>query len=214
MSPPQPERRRASSTRTCVGCRAHDDACATVRMVVAESEVAFDLAGGAFGRGAHVHPRVDCLVRAPRGLARAFPGTVRERDITPRDLGARLIAACDRRMTGLLLAARRIGALAVGTNAVEGALRRGSDRILVIVAVDAGSVASSREVQAAIAGGFAVAWRAKSELGGLLGEESVAICAACHAGIAAELKALRTMADAGVAMMGEGTGCSRRREAR
>jgi predicted RNA-binding protein YlxR (DUF448 family) len=214
MNHPQPERRRAASTRTCVGCRAHDDACATVRLVVAEGEVAFDLAGGAFGRGAHVHPRVDCLVRAPRGLARAFPGAVRERDVTAHELGSRLVAACDRRMAGLLLAARRIRALAVGADAVESALRRASSGVLLIVAVDAGSVASSREVRDAVIRGCAVAWRKKTELGNLIGEESVAICAVCHAGIAAELKALRTMADAGVAAMGEGTGCSRRPEAR
>jgi hypothetical protein len=211
---PKPERTRAASTRTCVGCRAPDDAAATVRMVVAEGEVAFDLAGGAFGRGAHVHPRVDCLVRAPRGLARSFPGTIRERDVTPRELGARLVAACDRRMVGLLLAARRIGALAVGADAVEGALRRSTDDVLVVVAADAGSVASSREVQAAVVRGCAVAWKEKGELGALLGEQSVAICAVCHVGIASELKALRAMADAGVAAMGEGAGCSRRPEAR
>ena len=152
MSHPQPERRRAVSTRTCVGCRAHDDACATVRMVVAEGEVAFDLAGGAFGRGAHVHPRVDCLVRAPRGLARAFPGALRERDVTAHELGSRLVAACDRRMAGLLLAARRIGALAVGADAAEGAWRRAAKatNLLLIVAVDAGNVASSREVADAV----------------------------------------------------------------
>ncbi len=207
----KPTRERAASVRTCVGCRAQDDAAATVRMVVEEGEVAFDLAGGAFGRGAHVHPRVACLERAPRGLARAFHDNRLE--VTPRELGARLVAACDRRMVGLLLAARRTHALAIGAEAASDALRRGP--ALLLVAADAGSVARTLEVGAAVASGRVVAWKTKNELGALLGEQSVAICAVCHAGIAGELKALRAMADAGVAAMGmgESTGC-RRPEAR
>jgi predicted RNA-binding protein YlxR (DUF448 family) len=193
-----------------VGCRARDDAAATVRLVVADGEVLFDLAGGSFGRGAHVHPRVGCLERAPRALARAF-GDERYA-VSARDLGARLVAACDRRMVGLLLAARRTRALAIGAQAAHDALRRGE--AMAVVAADAGSVASSLEVEGAIRDGRAMAWKTKSELGALLGEESVAICAVCHAGIAAELKALRVAADAGAAAMGESTGCSRRPEAR
>jgi predicted RNA-binding protein YlxR (DUF448 family) len=193
-----------------VGCRARDEAGATVRLVVADGEVAFDLAGGAFGRGAHVHPRVACLEKAPRGLARAF-GDQRY-EVSVRELGARLIAACDRRMVGLLLAARRVRALAIGAQAVNDALR--TLEALVVVAADAGSVASSLEVEAAVRGGRAIAWKTKREMGALLGEESVAICAVRHAGIAAELKALRAVADAGAAATGESTGCSRRPEAR
>lgn len=205
----KPPRERAASVRTCVGCRAQDDAAATVRMVVEEGEVAFDLAGGSFGRGAHVHPRVTCLARAPRGLARAFHDNRLE--VTAHELGARLVAACDRRMVGLLLAARRTHSLAMGAQAVSDALRRGP--ALLVVAVDAGHVSRTLEVEAAVASGRAVAWKTKSELGTLLGGESVAICAVCHTGIAGELKALRAVADAGVATMGESAGC-RRPEAR
>ncbi len=204
--------KRAGSMRTCVGCGATSDAAATVRLVVAEGEVAFDLAGGAFGRGAHLHPSAECIAKAPRGLARSFRGDVRA---SAAELGERLVAACDRRMVGLLLSARRIRALAIGANAVKAALQRGpTGEILAIVATDAGSVARTVEVEGAARQGRAVAWKTKSELGALLGEEAVAICAVCHAGIAGELKTLRAAADAGAAATREGAGCSRRPEAR
>jgi predicted RNA-binding protein YlxR (DUF448 family) len=194
-----------------VGCRARDEAgdgLRMVRMVVEEGEVAFDLAGGAFGRGAHVHPTPSCLAAAPKGLARAFHRPV---TISPAELGERLVASCVRRFKGLLLGARGARVLAIGAQAATDALRRGA---LAVVATDAGSVAHSTEVQAAAGAGKAVAWMTKTELGILLGEESVAICAVCHDGIAAELKNLRAVADAGARAMGEGAGCSRRPEAR
>ena len=69
-----------------------------------------------------------------------------------------------------------------------------------------------------IADGRAMAWRTRSELGSLLGEQSVAICAIRHAGIAAELKRMRVAADAGAAATTsatrEGAECSRFPEAR
>jgi|HubBroStandDraft_6_1064221.scaffolds.fasta_scaffold1343440_1 predicted RNA-binding protein YlxR (DUF448 family)/ribosomal protein L7Ae-like RNA K-turn-binding protein len=203
------ESRRSASTRTCVGCGLRDDALATLRLVVAEGQVVFDLAGGSFGRGAHVHASAACIAKAPRALARAFH--CQGLAITPAELGEQLLAACDRRMVGLLLSARRTRTLAVGTNAAMDAIERAS---LVIVAVDAGRVASSSEVEHAAGSGRVVAWKTKKELGALLGEETVAICAVCHVGIAAELKTLRAAADAGAAATREGAGCSRRPEAR
>src|SRR5579863_4130023 len=95
----RPRTDRGAPTRTCVGCGLHDDAAAMVRLVVAEDEVAFDLAGGSFGRGAHVHARPDCLAKAPRGLSRALR---RDPGIDTRELGRLLLAACDRRTGGLL----------------------------------------------------------------------------------------------------------------
>src|SRR5580704_17435100 len=102
---------RPAPTRTCVGCGVRGDAANMVRLVVAEGEVAFDLAGGSFGRGAHVHAAPACLAKAPRGLARSFK---RDAGVDAAEIGQRLVAACDRRMSGLVLAARRTGALAVG----------------------------------------------------------------------------------------------------
>jgi len=200
----QPSREpRAAFTRTCVGCGEHVDPAELVRMVVSDDEVVFDLAGGAFGRGAHVHARPACLAAAPRGLARSFK---REIKLGADELGRRLVAACDRRMTGLLLAARRTGALAVGTDESLGAIRRGAP--LAIIAVDAGVIAKSREVEHAIADGKAIAWMTKVDLGAMLGETTVAICAVRHAGIADQLKTLRAAADAGATTTREGARCS------
>jgi predicted RNA-binding protein YlxR (DUF448 family) len=210
--------------RTCVGCGQRDDASALLRIVVSTSaptsagdetpseatlEIAFDLAGGSFGRGAHVHATPACIEKAPRGLARAFRGAVKS---SPAAIGARLVEACDRRMGGLLLAAHRSRALAIGADAAIEALGQGAP--LGVIAVDAGSVATTAEVERCVAAGRAMAWRTRSELGSLLGERSVAICAVRHAGIAAELKRMRAAADAGAAAKREGAECSRFPEAR
>jgi len=201
----RPKSESTAPTRTCVGCGLQDDAGAMVRLVVADDEVAFDLAGSAFGRGAHVHARPGCLAKAPRGLARAF----KRAPLEAVELGARLAAACDRRMTGLVLAARRSGGLAIGADAALSAVRRGAP--LVIVAVDAASIATSVEVVQAVAEGRAMAWKTKNDLGMLLGEEAVAICAVVHPGIAKELKDVRAAADAAAATTKEGAECSSRR---
>jgi predicted RNA-binding protein YlxR (DUF448 family) len=199
---------RAAPERTCVGCGLRDAAAAMVRLVVAEDEVVFDLAGGAFGRGAHLHARPECIEKAPRGLARTFK---RDPKVDVRGLAERLVAACDRRMAGLMLAARRTNSLAVGTDASLEAFRRGAP--LLLVAVDGGNIAQSLEVQGAIVEGRAIAWKTKNELGGLLGAPAVAICAVRHAGIADELKVLRAAADAAAVATREGAECSRRPEA-
>lgn len=203
------ENEQRGPARTCVGCGLRDGAEGMVRLVVAEDEVAFDLAGGAFGRGAHLHARPECISKAPRGLSRTFKRDVR---VDGAELARRLSAACDRRMAGLLMAARRTGALAIGADAALEALRRGAP--LAVVAVDAAGVAESMEVTSAVAQGRAVAWRTKAELGQLLGETAVAICAVRHAGIAGELQVLRAAADAAAVTTREGAECSRRPEAR
>lgn len=203
------ENEQRGPVRTCVGCGLRDGAEGMVRLVVAEGEVAFDLAGGAFGRGAHLHARPECISKAPRGLSRTFKGDLR---VDGAELARRLSAACDRRMAGLLMAARRTGALAIGADAALEALRRGAP--LAVVAVDAASVAQSMEVTSAVAQGRAVAWRTRAELGQLLGETAVAICAVRHAGIAGELQVLRAAADAAAVTTREGAECSRRPEAR
>jgi predicted RNA-binding protein YlxR (DUF448 family) len=191
------------STRTCVGCGERVPAGEVLRLVVADGEVAFDLAGGAFGRGAHVHAQARCLAATPRGLSRAYKREIR---VDAKELGRRLVEACDRRMAGLLLAARRTRALALGADEALAAVRAGAP--LVVVAVDAGAVASSREIMGAVAEGRAFAWKTKAELGALLGDGNVAVCAVREAGFAEPMKALRTAADAGAATMREGAGCS------
>jgi predicted RNA-binding protein YlxR (DUF448 family) len=199
------------TTRTCVGCGARDDATAMVRLSIAGGEVVF---GAALhrGRGAHLHARVDCIAKAPRGLSRAFKGDIH---VDAAELGRRLVMACERRTSGLLLAARRRHSLAIGADAATAALRDGAP--LVVVAIDAGSVRKSLEVQRAIGAGSALAWKTKSEIGALFGGGAVACFAVRDASIAAELIRVRAAADAGAAVAtvtGEGAECSRRPEAR
>ncbi len=196
------------TTRTCVGCGLRDDKDAMLRLALAGGEVVFnaEIPGG---RGAHVHPRVECIARTPRGLARAFRTVVR---VDASDLGRSLVATCERRMVGLLLAAWRSRSLAIGSDAARAALSDGAP--LAIVATDAGSVRKSLEVERAVLDGRAIAWKAKNELGVLLGGEAVALCAVRHAGIASELQFMRAAVDAGTAAAREGAECSRRPEAR
>ncbi|HTQ43561.1 MAG TPA: hypothetical protein VMI75_12445, partial [Polyangiaceae bacterium] len=168
-----------------------------------------------FGRGAHVHARPECLEKAARGLSRAFKQEVRAQG---HELGSALVAACDRRAAGLVMAARRTGALAVGADQSLEAVRKGAS--LLIVAVDAGSAASTREVERAVAEGRAVAWKTKCDLGAWIGEDAVTMLGVRHAGIAGELMILRAAADAGASTMTmtratrEGARCSKSPEAR
>ena len=195
------------STRTCVGCGARGDKASMVRLVVADGEVLFHPTFP--GHGAHLHPRADCVRGAPKGLGRAFKGQVRA---GAAEIGERLAESCERRMVGLLLAARRRGSLAVGAEASGRALRAGAP--LAVVAVDAGAARKTSEVEQAIAAGRAIAWKTKSELGALFGEEAVAVCVVSHAGIATELQQMRAAVDAGRTPATEGAECSKAREAR
>jgi hypothetical protein len=111
-------------------------------------------------------------------------------------------------MAGLLLAAQRSRQLAVGADAALEALDRGAP--LGVVAVDAGTIATTVEVLRCVAEGRTIAWSTRGELGALLGERSVAICAVRHAGIGVELKRMRAAADAGATATREGAGCSSR----
>ena len=196
------------TARTCVGCGLRDDKAAMVRLAVVRGEVVFnaEIPGG---RGAHMHPRAECIARTPRGLARAFKEALR---VDASDLGRSLVISCERRMVGLLMAAWRSRSLAIGSDAARDALTGGAP--LAVVATDAGSVRNSLEVERAISEGRAIAWKTKNELGALLGGEAVALCAVRHAGIASELQFMRAAVDAGTAATREGAECSRRPEAR
>lgn len=170
--------------RTCVGCGEKDHPSVFVRLILSpDGDVAVDAGDGSFGRGAHVHPRPDCLAKACKGgIARAMKTNVR---VTPAELGTQMADALDRRMEGLVLAARRTNALEIGADAACAAL--GKDAPLVVVARDAGSVIEKMTVADAIAEGRAVAWGTKERIGGLLGRSEVAIAAVTNKSIAAEM---------------------------
>jgi predicted RNA-binding protein YlxR (DUF448 family) len=206
----QPTQQKTRTTRTCIGCGQRDDAAALVRLALAGRDVVCQTRSRR-GRGAHVHPRAACIVGAPRALSRAFRASVHA---DARELGRRIATASEQRMVDLLLVARRRGALAVGVEAASTALDEGAP--LAIVAVDAGPARGLAPVHAAVVAGRAFAWRAKGELGSLLTEEEVAICAIRDDQIASGLKLMRAAVDAGrmAARAIEGEACSKRPEAR
>ena len=61
--------------RTCVGCREQAPKTDLLRVVVVEGACVPDPRGRLPGRGAHLHPRLDCLTLALR--RRAFPRALR-----------------------------------------------------------------------------------------------------------------------------------------
>jgi predicted RNA-binding protein YlxR (DUF448 family) len=183
--------------RTCAGCqrRATEDEL-IVRVVLGpKSEdgkraVAVDLAASAFGRGAHVHARPECIKKAcSAGLARAFKCAI---VASPAEVARQVVLGCDRRLEGLLVGARRAGLLAFGEEAREAA----AVAPLLIVASDAGSVARKSPLVDAIAHGRAVAWRNKAGLGALFARDEVALVAIRHEGVAAQAQRVRAIADA------------------
>lgn len=191
------------SERTCAGCGRTDTPRAFLRVVMgarldgaagadAEHEVVVDAAGGSAGRGAHVHPTFDCLAKACKGgFARSFRAKIRA-DV--QNLVGEVIAAHDRRVTGLVLGARRSGHVEIGTDAACEALMKGP--ALAIVACDAGSVVKKDEVRRAAAEGRAVVWKDKAELGKLFGRDEVAIFCVTHADIAREIQEARSRSEA------------------
>jgi len=70
----------ASPIRTCVGCGARAAKSDLLRLVAAGNNIVPDSAGRLPGRGAYLHPSLECLNRAQRrkALARALrvPGAV------------------------------------------------------------------------------------------------------------------------------------------
>ena len=163
---------RDRGERTCVGCGRLDAAVSMVRLVVSDAgDVAVDLAGGRFGRGAHVHPSPSCLASAPRGLAKSFKRSI---EVTPQALASALVAAAHRRVLGLIASAVRSQRVEIGGEMAGKAIESGKAHLLV-VARDAESAASLGPVMRAVADGSAVAWGTKEELGRLVRKSEVAV---------------------------------------
>lgn len=187
---PRGDLRRSESSRTCVGCgeRVARDAVRVanarvanarepeneaslaplVRLVASpEREVVVDSGDGSFGRGIYVHASGDCVAKAAKsGLARSLKGVPQlgGRALTAADLQTGIVEAFDRRVEGLLGAARRTRRLEFGADAVCAAIRAGDVR-LVIVASDAAAAAEKTEVRIAIREGKAISWGDKERLG-------------------------------------------------
>ncbi len=189
---PQPRRK---NERTCIGCGQTALPEELVRLVVSDGDpatVVVDAAGGAFGRGAHVHGNPACVAKAAKGgLSRSFK---REVKITPRELAREMSAALRRRVSGLLAAARSSKQIVFGADAVAEALAKGAP--LAVVAVDAAAAAKVHAVERAVAEGRAVAFGTKTELGKLFGKEEVGVLAITHSGIAGHVASLVRTASA------------------
>jgi predicted RNA-binding protein YlxR (DUF448 family) len=195
MMTERPASTAKTSERTCAGCGGKGLPEDMVRVVKGPSnEIAIDLAGGGFGRGAHVHPR--CLDKAcAGGFAKAFKSKV---EADPAALRTQIAEAIERRMAGLLLGARRAGHVAIGNDAACEALRAGA---FAVVACDAGGVARKDEVTQAISEGRAISFGDKTTLATLMGRSAdgsgeVALLAVTHAPLAREMKKCIEMAGA------------------
>lgn len=179
------DEKRDRTTRTCAGCGKRVSAEELVRVVLDptgdEPTIVVDVAGSAFGHGAHVHPTRECVTKACKaGFSKAFKTKV---VATPEAFGAQLVVGSDRRIEGLLMGARRARHLVVGADATVEALREGNVA-LVIVATDAAAAAQLGEVRDAIAAGTAIAWSVKGRLGALLARDEVAVCGVVHEKVA------------------------------
>jgi uncharacterized protein len=174
---------KAGPVRTCAGCQKRVSADELVRVVLDPSsqEIAVDLSGSAFGRGAHVHGNTDCLAKALKGgFARVFKTKITS---DAKTIGAQIVAAADRRIEGLLQGARRAKQIAVGADVVVESLRQEKVE-LVVVARDAAAAAKLADVEHAIASGKAIAFSEKKRLGALFARDEVAVCAVLHPGVA------------------------------
>ena len=183
-------------TRTCVGCHAEVASEELVRVVLGpDGTLVPDPRGGAFGRGAWLHPRPECLVRAvPRGLARALKAEVRA---NAEEFSSLMRKAGMRRLLSLVGAAFRAKKAAVGATAVEEVLDRGRD-CLVLVATDAQAAASGPGVARAAARGRALALSTKVELGGALGRAEVGVIAILDEGFERPLREAAALSELSV----------------
>jgi predicted RNA-binding protein YlxR (DUF448 family) len=171
--------------RTCVGCRSVAEPAELVRLVVGpDGEVVVDLGGGSFGRGAWVHPRPECLQKAPAGLSRAFKSPVR---LSATELGERFRQAALRRTRGLIVAARSARKLEAGATVVAQAVSEQRAE-LVLVATDARASADFSWLEPLVASGRALAFGTKAAFGSWLGRTETALLAITDAGIAREAK--------------------------
>lgn len=174
--------KKPAPTRTCAGCGQRCSAAELVRLVLDPTvgdvpSVVVDVAGSAFGHGAHVHPSPDCVAKAVKGgLSRAFKTKVVAK---AEDIADQIVAGADRRIEGLLMGARRARHLVIGADATVEALREG-EVALVIVATDAAAAAQLGGVRDAVAAGKAIAWNVKARLGALLARDEVAVCGVVH----------------------------------
>jgi predicted RNA-binding protein YlxR (DUF448 family) len=185
--------KRVPGERTCVGCGKKGDVHEMVRVVLGpwqegSAEVAVDFAGGAIGRGAHVHPERGCIEKASAGaFAKSFKTRVRaDADEISRDV----VRGAERAVAGLVSAALSRRAVGIGADAAKEAMRAGAP--LLLLAKDAGGIAG--EFDAAVADGRVKAFGDKATLGKMCGRTEVAVLAITDVKIASAIVRATTMA--------------------
>ncbi len=235
---------RVPHSRTCVGCgkpeepglRARAGARTRggeppvsgrplVRLVLEKApgadhtDLAVDAGDGRFGRGAHVHAELPCLrAAASRGLLRAARGEVwlAGEKVTSESLALAVKDAFERRVVGLLTAARRAKKLEVGSEACLSCLRQGRAS-LVVLAGDAAAAAELSEVRRAREQGLVIVWGNKASLAhdalGQTRDAGVAIVAVSDSRIAAALRQSRMVVDTMGALDAPSAGETRARRA-
>ncbi len=147
-----------------------------IRLVLGEDgALGVDLAGRAFGRGAWVHPRPDCIERAARGgLSKSFRENVSEKNVI--SLFQVVRDAANRRVEALIASARRSGNAAAGSDVARETVEQGRAELLV-VAGDARAAAQAAFVSRVAAAGKVVIWGSKEALGRATGRPDTALVA-------------------------------------
>ncbi len=175
-SNPSPVSASTGPARTCVGCGVVAEKEELVRATAlvrddGVAELAFDVSGK--GRGIHVHPVLGCLERASRGgFSKATKGRVH---VDVQGWALQIADSLERRALSLLASARSKRAVQAGHDASFLAMSQ-TDTILV-VATDAGSVATRREVTGWASEGRVCALATREQLGRVLGRNDIAVLA-------------------------------------
>lgn len=167
--------------RSCIGCRTAGSREDLVRFVASkDGQIVFDLAGGAWGRGAWLHPRTDCLVKSARSLGRALRQPIAQ---SPTELHQALVTAAWRRIKNLVVSAKRAGQLCVGAEEAE---RAWEDRSLALLlwADDARVGASLPWIAQALAQGRVLVAPSLATMGEWVGVQEVTLAAIIDSRIA------------------------------
>lgn len=187
--------------RTCAGCREVAEPGELVRAVLGpEGQIVPDLSGGAFGRGAWIHPRAACLVKAlPRGFSKSMKQPV-QTSVT--EFSDALRAQAERRAYALIGSAFRARKAAAGTTAVRDSFAAGQVK-LVLVACDARAAAETPSVAALVQSGQARAFGSKELLGRAIGRPETGVIAILDEGISSALSHSLRVAELGLARAAE-----------
>jgi predicted RNA-binding protein YlxR (DUF448 family) len=178
-----------------VGCREQDERVALLRLVLVPGHDGHpapgllpDVRKREPGRGVSVHPRLRCLQSAVASGAfkRAFKAPV---EASATELASVARSQYERRIQGLLIAARRARKLAIGTEAVRDAIQARQAKLL-IVASDAEGSREELEQAALRLGRICLVWNTKIGLGHLFSRATLSILAVLDNGIADELQSV------------------------